>query len=264
MILTLVKNIFLFNLLLTPTYLHRLKFTPMSLHIAAASGAIAPVVLMPGDPLRARYLAENYLTDVQLVNQVRNVFFYTGLYQGKRVSVGASGMGCPSIGIYSYELYAFHGVEHILRIGTCGAYTPQLNVGELLLAEAACSESTYAQEAFGYSGKRMMPQGMLTEHVLKTAKALNTPLIQSAIHSSDVFYRAKPGTPTLAETEGCLAVEMESFALFANARFLGKSAACLLTVSDVIPTGEAMDAQTREQALKPMMVLGLESAAALV
>ncbi|MGI9190817.1 MAG: purine-nucleoside phosphorylase [Chitinophagaceae bacterium] len=236
----------------------------MSLHIAAEKGAIAPVVLMPGDPLRARYLAENYLEDAQLVNQVRNVFFYTGFYQGKRVSVGASGMGCPSIGIYSYELYAFHGVEHILRIGTCGAYSTELQVGELLLAEAACSESTYAREAFAYPEQRMMPQGALTDGVRQTATQLNMPLKVSPIHSSDVFYRATPGTPSLAAAEGCLAVEMESFALFANARYLGKSAACLLTVSDVIPTGEAMDAQAREQALKPMMVLGLESAARYV
>ena len=236
----------------------------MSLHIAASEGAIAQVVLMPGDPLRAKFLAETYLQDVELVNRVRNVFFYTGYYQGKRISVGASGMGCPSIGIYSYELYAFHGVEHILRIGTCGAYTPELQVGELLLAESACSESTYASEAYGYTERAMKAPGNATAVAAQTAMDLQQAYRCTRIHSSDVFYRASPGTPPLAQAEDCLAVEMESFALFANARFLGKSAACLLTVSDIIPTGEAMDAQTREQALKPMMVWGLESAVRLV
>lgn len=236
----------------------------MSTHIAAPAGAISSVVLMPGDPLRARFLAENYLESATLVNSVRNVYFYTGMYKGQRITVGASGMGCPSIGIYSYELYAFHGVEHIIRIGTCGAYTPDLKVYDLILANAACSESTYAREAFGYPEQRFDAPGKATGMIAETATARGLSLQTMPIHSSDVFYRAQPGTPPLAKAEGCLAVEMESFALFANARYLGKSAACLLTVSDVIPTGDAISAGEREQALKPMMQLGLEAAWALV
>ncbi|MEI8059970.1 MAG: hypothetical protein WCG67_07425, partial [Ferruginibacter sp.] len=124
----------------------------MSIHISAKPGEIAKIVLMPGDPLRAKYIAEKYLQDVKLVSSTRNIFFYTGIYNGKQVTIGASGMGCPSIGIYSYELYTEYGVDCIIRIGTCGAYTTDLKLFDLINVETAASESTFAQYAWGIEG----------------------------------------------------------------------------------------------------------------
>ena len=208
----------------------------MSVHISAKKGEIAPIVLMPGDPLRAKYIADNFLQDVKQVSSVRNALYFTGTYKGKAVSVGASGMGCPSIGIYSFELYNEYDVECIIRVGTCGAYTTDLKLFDIINVERAYSESTYALHAFGFTG----------EHIYH-------------IHSSDIFYRDKKGTPEIAVKNDCPAVEMESFALFANARYLKKSAATLLTVSDIIPTHEQMTSVQREKALKDMIELALES-----
>lgn len=231
----------------------------MSIHIAAQPGEIAATVLMPGDPLRAKYIADKFLPDAKLVSQTRNVLMYTGTYQGKPVSVCASGMGCPSIGIYSYELYTEYNVETIIRIGTCGAYTDQLHVFDLINVEQACSESTFAKFAWGIEAPVIPHQGKAYGAINATAKALNQKLINCTIHSSDIFYRKTWDTPQIAIDYNCLAVEMEAFALFANAQHLGKSAATLLTVSDVIPTHEKISADQRETALEPMMKLALES-----
>ncbi|HMO33921.1 MAG TPA: purine-nucleoside phosphorylase [Lacibacter sp.] len=232
----------------------------MSLHISAPEGSIASTVLLPGDPLRARYIAENFLTGVQLVSQTRNVFFFTGSYNNQRITIGASGMGCPSIGIYSYELYMSYQVETIIRIGTCGAYTTDLQLYDLVNARQAASESTFARFAWGITDEVLDHQGPAFSVIGDTAAQRNTQLRTGAIHSSDIFYRNNTDLPAVAARHQCLAVEMEAFALFANARYLGKGAATLLTVSDILPTGEYISAGEREQALLPMMELALEAA----
>lgn len=234
----------------------------MSVHIAAKKGEIAPIVLMPGDPLRAKFIADHFLEEVRLVSNTRNIFFFTGNYKGKRISVGASGMGAPSIGIYSFELYSEYEVETIIRIGTCGAYTTDLNVYDLLNVETSFSESTYAKYAWGIEGNGIKHQGKVFDKIQSTAVTLGLEIKPVNIHTSDIFYRKDLDVPVIAKENNCPAVEMEAFALFANAQFLGKNAATILTVSDVIPTGEKISAEHRETALKKMMQLALETAIA--
>lgn len=232
----------------------------MSVHISAKKGEIAKTVLQPGDPLRAKFIAENYLTDAKLVSQTRNIFYYTGNYKGKSITVGASGMGIPSIGIYSYELFTEYEVENIVRIGTCGAYTPELKLFDILNVENAASESTYAKFAWEIDEELISHQGSLFTEINNTAQQLDLKTIPTNIHTSDIFYRKNPDVPQIATKYNCLAVEMEAFALFANAKHLGKNAATILTVSDIIPTREQISADERERALRTMMELALESA----
>ena len=210
----------------------------MSIHLSAKPAEIAKNVLLAGDPLRAKHIADNFLTDARLVNQTRNVFYYTGSYKGKQVTVGASGMGCPSIGIYSYELFTEFNVDCIIRIGTCGAYTTDLNLFDVLNVNIAASESTYAKYAWGIEEEFIAHQGKAFDLLNDTAAARNIELRSCAVHSSDIFYRKDSDIPAVATANNCLAVEMEAFALFANARYLNKTAATLLTVSDIIPTHE--------------------------
>ncbi len=231
----------------------------MSVHISAKKGEIAKHILMPGDPLRAKFIVENYLTKAKLVSSTRNVYFYTGIYKGRKVSVGASGMGCPSIGIYSYELFTEYDADCIIRIGTCGAYTKKMKLFDLINVEYAVSESTYAKTAFGWAADRFKYQGNAYHTINATAKEMNQAIVEGIIHSSDVFYRKGKGNPAIVKKYQALAVEMESFALFSNAKYLGKTAACLLTVSDIIPTHEKISADQRERALRPMMELALNS-----
>ena len=235
----------------------------MSIHINAKPGEIAPIVLMPGDPLRAKYIADNFLQNLKQVSGTRNIYFFTGTYNDKPVTVGASGMGCPSIGIYSYELFNEYNVDCIIRIGTCGAYTTDLKLFDLINVERAFSESTYAKYAFGYLTEHFYHEGNAYAAINDTAAKLNLDVKKGAIHSSDVFYRSSTGTPEIASVNNCMAVEMEAFALFANAKQLGKSAATLLTVSDIIPTHEQISADEREKALLPMMKLALEAVAGM-
>ncbi|WP_379968374.1 purine-nucleoside phosphorylase [Epilithonimonas sp. UC225_85] len=232
----------------------------MSVHISAKKGDIAKTVLMPGDPLRAKYIADNFLTDVKLVNETRNIFFFTGLYKDKEITVGASGMGCPSIGIYSFELFTEYEVDTIIRIGTCGAYSTDLKLFDILNVEHAVSESTYAKFAWGIEKEAILNQGNAFDKINETAKELDLAVKSTNIHSSDIFYRKDEDVPAIAAKYNCLAVEMEAFALFANAKHLGKNAATILTVSDIIPTREFISADQREQALKTMMELSLETA----
>ncbi len=232
----------------------------MSIHISAEPGEIAPVVLMPGDPLRARYIADKMLEEVVLVSSTRNVYFFSGLYKGVPVTVGASGMGCPSIGIYSYELYTQYDVECIMRIGTCGSYMPSVKLYDVINVDKACSESTYAKYAFDFDDNAIGHQGKAYDIINETARSQNTDIRTGNIHSSDVFYRATSGMPEIVIEHNCMAVEMEAFALFANAQYLNKTAASLLTVSDVIPTHEKMSIDQRERSLDKMITLALESA----
>jgi purine-nucleoside phosphorylase len=232
----------------------------MSVHINAQKGEIAPVCLLPGDPLRAKFIAENWLDDLKLVSSTRNMFYFTGLYKGSRISIGGSGMGCPSIGIYSWELYTIFDVQCLLRIGTAGSYRQEIGTYELLNTAQACSDSTYAQDAFGYGDKVFKAQGPIFDTINDMAAIRGQKLTAANIHSSDVFYRQTGVLPALVNEYQCAAVEMEAFALFSNAKFLGRTAGTLLTVSDVIPTGEAISADKREKSLIPMFELALESA----
>ena len=232
----------------------------MSIHIAAKKGEIAKTVLQPGDPLRAKYIADNFLEEVKLVSQTRNIFYFTGLYKGKEISVGASGMGNASIGIYSFELFTEYEVDTIIRIGTCGAYNTNLQLFDLLNVENSASESTYAKFAWGIEEELIPSQGKAFQQINDTAKNLGLNIKPTNIHTSDIFYRKESGTPTIATKYNCPAVEMEAFALFANAQHLGKNAATILTVSDIIPTHEQISSDQREKALKPMIELALETA----
>ena len=220
---------------------------------------IAKTVLMPGDPLRAKFIAEKYLTDIVKFNTVRNMFGYTGNYRGKKVSVMGSGMGMPSIGIYSYELFKFYDVEQIIRVGSAGAYSDKLDLYDVVLASHAYSESSYAKTMGVSNRKKLSATKSLTNKIIKKAEILALPLTIGTIHSSDVFYR--PGGSvheTLFKEQQCLCVEMEAFALFANAKALNKKAACLLTISDSLVTKKVTTAQEREKAFTAMMELALE------
>lgn len=231
-------------------------------HNEAEINEIASTVLMPGDPLRAKFIAETYLQDVKQFNTVRNMFGYTGTYEGVRISVMGSGMGMPSIGIYSYELYKFYGVEHIIRTGSAGAYTKELKLFDLVLAESAWSESTYALAQAGVQGDVQYPDEALNQLIEECARNRNQKLKKARIHSSDVFYHEEhvDDHEDFYAKHGCVCVEMESFALFHNAHILGKKAACLLTISDSLISHEATSAKEREQSFDAMITLALQSA----
>lgn len=221
---------------------------------------IAKTVLMPGDPLRAKYIADTFLTKVVQINSVRNMFGYTGYFGKKKVTVMGSGMGMPSIGIYSYELFKFYDVERIIRIGSCGAYAPDLKLYDVILAKDVYSESSYAKTMGVSSRKILSANKSFNNRIIKAAEKLNIPLHVETIHSSDVFYRLNAGEfKDIYAKYGAKAVEMESFALFANAKALGKKAACLLTVSDSLVTHEATSALERQEAFTKMMEIALHS-----
>lgn len=233
-------------------------------HISANKGEIAKVVLMPGDPLRAKFIAETFLEDVKQFNEVRNMFGYTGTYKGVEISVMGSGMGMPSIGIYSYELYTQYGVEAIIRIGSAGSYSEKAHVYDVVLADSAFSESSFAKVGFGYDDNILLPSKDLNALLLEKAADLNIPVVSGRIHSSDVFYRDSGMTWEMIRDEyEVLCVEMESFALFANAKHLDKKAACILTISDSFVTNEVTSADERQNSFTHMMEVALEAAISL-
>ncbi|MDD7445852.1 MAG: purine-nucleoside phosphorylase [Clostridiales bacterium] len=225
-------------------------------HIAANPGDFAQTVLMPGDPLRARHIAETYLTDPVLVNNVRGVQGYTGLYQGKRVSVMASGMGMPAIGIYSYELFHFFGVENIIRIGTAGSLSREIGLRGLCAAMSCFTNSTFGDQ-YGFSGK-IPPTASykLLRRADETAEKLGIPLHIGTFLSTDVFYECPLG-PEAARL-GAIACEMEAAALYVNAMQAGKHALCLCTISDN-ENGELTPGE-RQKSLTDMFRLALEIA----
>ena len=228
-------------------------------HNSAKKGDIAKLVLMPGDPLRAKMIADTYLENVVQFNMVRNMFGFTGTYKGKPISVMGSGMGMPSIGIYSFELFTQYDVEVIVRIGSCGSYSESCKVYDVILADSAYSESNYAKTAFNYSEDVQKPSTEVNQKLQGIASHLNIPMHLGCIHSSDVFYSGE-GAVTWqekAKKHDLIAVEMESFALFANARYLNKKAACLLTVSDSLVTHEETSAEERQNAFTKMMEIAL-------
>ena len=231
-------------------------------HNRAENGDFAKTVLMPGDPLRAKFIAETFLEDPRLVTDVRGMYGYTGTYQGRPVSVMGSGMGMPSIGIYSYELFTQYGVENIIRIGSAGSYTDKAKLFDVVLATGAYSESNYAVTQSGDTDDIQTPSAALNDALRASAKAAGIPLIEGNIHSSDVFYRQpSDGKPTywekLRDEKGCLAVEMEALRCSTTRRVLGKRAACLLTISDSFVSPEITTAEQRQTSFTAMMKVAL-------
>lgn len=226
-------------------------------HIEAKMGDIAKTVLMPGDPLRAKYIAETYLTDVVCFNKVRNVFGYTGKYKGKEVSVMASGMGIPSMGIYSYELYNFYGVETIIRIGSAGALSDDIKVRDIIFAMSTSTDSSYASQ-YNLPGT-IAPTadfGLLSKAV-EVAKELNIEPRVGNVLCTQYFYNEDDSVNSLWKKMGVLAAEMESVALYLNAQRAGKKALCILTVSDHIFSGESLSHEERQVGLKQMIEIAL-------
>ena len=230
-------------------------------HNNAKPGQIAKLVLMPGDPLRAKMVAETYLENVEVVNDVRGMYCYTGTYKGNRVSVMGSGMGIPTIGIYSYELFHFYDVEAIIRIGSTGAMTADLDVYDVVLVDSAYSESTYAREQAGVDERVMYPSEELTDMLRESAKELGYKLTEGRTMSSDVFYFEKEVQGArVAKAVGeynCVCTEMESYALFHNARMAGKKAGSLLTVSDNLVTQVETTPEERQNSFTRMMEVAL-------
>ena len=230
-------------------------------HNNAKPGQIAKLVLMPGDPLRAKMVAETYLENVEVVNDVRGMYCYTGTYKGNRVSVMGSGMGIPTIGIYSYELFHFYDVEAIIRIGSTGAMTADLDVYDVVLVDSAYSESTYAREQAGVDERVMYPSEELTNMLRESAKELGYKLTEGRTMSSDVFYFEKEVQGArVAKAVGeynCVCTEMESYALFHNARMAGKKAGSLLTVSDNLVTQVETTPEERQNSFTRMMEVAL-------
>ena len=230
----------------------------MTVHIESNKEDISKNILMPGDPKRCEYIAKNYLQDYKIVNNVRGMTAYTGYYKGKRITIFPSGMGIPSMGIYSYELYKYYDVENIIRIGSCGGYNHTLKLKDIILVDNSYSQSTYAKYLDGYQDNLVKSTKNLNDIILKTSNELNMNIIKGTICSTDVFYEKDYKNKPIEEYN-ILGVEMESFALFNNARTRGKNAACLLTVSDLFFSEDKLTSLEREQNLNEMIVLALES-----
>lgn len=221
-------------------------------HIGAQYGEIADTVIMAGDPLRAKLMAERFLENPVLYNNVRGMLGYTGTYKGKRVSVQGHGMGIPSIGIYSYELFNFYGVKTIIRVGSAGSMSPDLHIGDLVMAMGACTNSHYADQ-YNLPGTYapIADFGLLRAAVEK-AEELGYRYKVGNIYSSDIFYDERQGTPEWQKM-GVLAVEMEASALYMNAARSGNKALCICTISDSMVTGEATTAEERQNNFTKMM-----------
>ncbi|QCR32405.1 purine-nucleoside phosphorylase [Lysinibacillus sp. SGAir0095] len=231
----------------------------MSIHINAKQGDIAETILLPGDPLRAKYIAETFLEDVTCYNEVRNMFGYTGTYKGKRVSVQGSGMGVPSISIYATELMQEYGVQKLIRVGTCGAIQKDVKVRDVIIAQAASTDSKMNEIIF--NGIDFAPTAdfdlLLKAYNAGVAAGLNIKV--GNIFTADMFYSEENQNEKLARY-GVLAVEMESAALYTLAAKFGRKALSVLTVSDHIITGEATSSEERQTTFNDMMVVALEAA----
>lgn len=234
----------------------------MTAHIESKLEDIAPIVLMPGDPLRAKYIAEKFLEDAKLVNSVRNMFGYTGTYKGKRVTVFASGMGIPSIGIYSYELYKFYNVEKIIRIGTCGSFDENIKLLDVILSTGAYCKSHFDELLDGVDIDFIQSSDEINRSIMNTAKIKNIDLKVGKTITSDVFdlycdskAKFKENFPDM----NFLGVEMEAFGLFYIAKKLEKEAACLMTVVDSLFDKRSLSSEDREKSLDEMITLALDS-----
>ena len=235
-------------------------------HIHATPSDFAKTVLMPGDPLRAKFIAENFLENAKLVNNVRGIHGYTGTYKGTPVSVMASGMGMPSIGIYSYELFNFFGVDNIIRVGSAGGMCEKVKVRDIIIAQGACTDSNYAH-TFNLPGTfAPIADYKLLKTSADIAEEMNLPFVVGNIVSSDTFYNDNENLPEglssadLWRKMGVLGVEMEAAALYANAARLGKRALAICTISDSLVTGQSLDADARQNSFTEMMEIALNTA----
>ena len=226
-------------------------------HNSAAKGQIAETVLLPGDPLRAKFIAENFLTDVEQFNTVRNMFGYTGTYNGKKVSVMGTGMGCPSIGIYSYELIHMYGVKNLIRVGSCGAFDPKLNLYDIVLAIGASTDSNYGAQYKLPGIYSATASWELLSKAKKVADENNITTTVGNVLTSDVFYGDDMDSWKSWAKMGLLAAEMESYALYCNANRAGVNALTILTVSDSIVNQTETTPEQREKGFKDMMKIAL-------
>ena len=232
-------------------------------HIKASPSDFAKTVLMPGDPLRSKFVAETFLENPKLVNNVRGIQGYTGTYKGVPITVMASGMGMPSIGIYSYELYNFFGVENIIRIGSIGAIADQVKLRDVIIGMGACTNSCY-QDQYNLNGKYApIANFELLSHAVEAAKEIGVNYHVGNILSSDVFYHADPAFNDAWAKMGVLGIEMEAAALYMNAAVAGKRALTICTVSDHIMRGEALDADSRQTSFTDMMKIALNVGVAM-
>ena len=235
----------------------------MAVHNEAKIGEIAKTVLMPGDPMRAKYIAENFLEDYKLVNTVRGMYAFTGKYKGKEITVMASGMGMPSIGIYSYELYKIYDVENIIRIGSCGGHVDYLKVLDIVLVENSYTEGNFAKNMTGNENHFVPSSAYLNKIIEKTANELNPNFVKGNMACTECFdpYLDDPMlfVNRLPKEYKIMGSEMESFALFYTAKHFGKNASCLLTVSDSLCTSEELSSEQRQNSMNDMIKLALES-----
>ena len=229
-------------------------------HNGAKEGDFAKTVLMPGDPLRAKYIAETYLENPRLVTSVRNMLGYTGTYKGNEISVMGGGMGLPSVGIYTYELFNFYGVDNIIRIGSAGALSDKLKLKDVVIGMGACTDSNYAAQ-YGLPGTfaPIADYGLLRRAV-EVAEKQGTNVVVGNVLTSDAFYNANKNANDLWKSMGVLAVEMEAAALYMNAAKAGKNALCILSISDHIYSGEELSAEERQVGFGKMMEIALELA----
>lgn len=236
----------------------------MSIHNEAQKGEIAKIVLMPGDPLRAKYIAENFLEDYRLVNQTRNIFAYTGKFEGKEITVMASGMGMPSMGIYAYELYKFYDVDCIIRIGSCGSYVEELNLLDILLVNESYTTGNFAENMSGEKCDTVSASQEINDIIEETAKQENINYVKTNVACTECFdaYMVHPEdyVKNLPKEKNITSSEMEAFALFYTAKVLDKKAACLLTVVDSNCKKEVLTTGQREKSLNDMIKLALKSA----
>ena len=230
-----------------------------TIHIETPKEKIAKTVLMPWDPKRAEYIAKKFLDRVELVNVIRGMTAYTGYYKDKMVTIFPSGMGNPSMGTYSYELFKFYDVNNIIRIGSCGSYTPECGINDTVLVTYSCSDSNYARVMDGYQYNYVMANQELNNVIENTANGLGIKLTKGNIFSSDVFYEKNDNSKWRHEQFKALGIEMESFSLFNNARYLNKKASCILTVTNTFYDNKELTAKEREQHLDNMIIIALES-----
>lgn len=235
----------------------------MSTHIGAKPGDIAETILLPGDPLRAKYIADTYLEDVVCYNEVRGMLGYTGTYQGHRISVQGSGMGIPSFAIYANELISEYGVKNLIRVGTCGGMQEHVHVRDVILAQAACTDSSMNKHVFdGYDFSPIATFSLLKEaYDRATAKGMKIHV--GNVFSSDSFYRDDRSVTEKLMKHGVLGVEMETTALYTIAAKFGVNALTILTVSDHLLTGEETSAEERQKTFNDMMVVALDTAITL-
>ncbi len=230
----------------------------MSTHIESKKEDISNIVLMPGDPKRCEYIAKKFLTSSKLINNVRGMTAYTGYYKNKKITIFPSGMGCPSMGIYSYELFKEYNVDSIIRIGTMGSYT-DLKLKDIVLVDNSITNSNYGRFLCNYNNMNINGNINLNNIILNTAKKINTNIYKGNIYCSDVFYEVNNDYKDKVNRYNVLGVEMESFALFVNAKLLNKRASTLLMVSDSFTYTDKLSSIEREQGLDKLIILALET-----